>query len=227
MIFLQIIGIILAIILSIALVYSLLTLLGSIVPVNSDFKPTAQGVEIGLTSNGVHMDFILPVVNHLFDWRTLMDSKDYEIPLNENTYLGFGWGDRGFYLDIPTWADLTLKIAFTAVLMPSKTLMHITAHESVCPQGDNTSQSFFISEEQYLKLCNYIIPYFVQDKQGKVKHLPGKGYTSNDNFYHAVGYYHAFYTCNYWINRGLKKIGVRTALWSPLDRGIFYQLQKV
>ena len=41
----------------------------------------------------------------------------------------------------------------------------------------------------------------------------------------SAGSYHAFNTCNSWTNRVLASIGVRTAMWSPTDHAILYQLR--
>lgn len=205
--------------------YSICTLLGAIIPVNTNYRNKAQGIEIGISSNGVHTDFILPTANSFFDWRNVVDVNDFENPLQSGSFVGVGWGDRGFYLDTPTWAELKAKTAIVAILIPSPTLVHITAHE-IPPYGNKFYQTLYLTEDQYIALCKYIAGYFKYNK-GKVELWEGVGYTSNDNFYTAVGSYHAFNTCNFWVNKGLIRAGVRTALWSPLDRGMFYQLAKI
>lgn len=211
--------------LAIILTYTLLTLLGTVIPVNTSYRNMIDGVEIAISSNGVHTDFILPTANELFDWRGIVNEKDYGMPLSAESFLGIGWGDRGFYLDTPTWAELKAKTAIVAVMIPSPTLMHVTAHEAP-PQDSKFFVRLFLSHEQYLALCGYILGFFEKENDD-VKLIPDVGYTPNDNFYHAIGAYHAFNTCNFWVNKGLIKAGVRTALWSPLDRGIFFQLEKI
>ncbi|MEL6866110.1 MAG: TIGR02117 family protein [Bacteroidota bacterium] len=212
-------------ILGLTVIYFLLMILGMIIPVNRRFQNEQNGIMIFLHSNGVHTDFILPAVNHLFDWRNIVNPADFEIPMDMKSFVGIGWGDRGFYLDTPTWAELKLKTALTAALVPSPTVMHITSYLDL-PNSARFLEALYLDQKQYETLCNYILQYF-RLKNDQVDLIPDVGYTCNDNFYTANGAYHAFNTCNFWINRGLNISGVRTALWSPFDRGIFYQLGKI
>ena len=112
-------------------VYLLLAFFGSVIPLNKSYNQKEVDVECYLSSDGIHTDFVLPLVNTYFDWRVLLDQDHYEMNLDQNTYLGIGWGDKGFYLDIATWDDLTLKVAAKAILIPSPTLMHIIAYRDL------------------------------------------------------------------------------------------------
>jgi uncharacterized protein (TIGR02117 family) len=224
MVFLTIIGWMLAGFLAFVMLYSLLGLLCFTIPANRRYQNTKQDIEIYVVSNGVHVDYILPSISPYFNWKEVLDDRHYETPFTEQSYLGIGWGDRGFYLEVDEWKNLSLKVAARAMLMPSPTLMHITAHPAL-PKDQKRLERIHLSAEQYLQLCGYICSYF-QEERGQVIHVPGVGYTSNDNFYEAKGAYHAFSTCNFWINRGLIRIGVRAPIWSHSEGGIFYQLKK-
>jgi len=207
-------------------IYLFMAILGSIIPKNKKYRPTNIDVICYLSSDGIHTDFVLPLVNSYFDWRVLLNQNHYNIELNDYTYIGIGWGDKGFYLDIPTWNDLTFKVAANALLIPSPSVMHIIAYEEI-PTHKKKLLPFALHKDQYLVLSDYISSYFRVDENNQPLHIPEAGYSSNDNFYHARDSYHAFNTCNFWINRGLTKAGVRTSLWSPSDRGIFWQLKRV
>lgn len=204
--------------------YSLIGLLCFTIPVNRRFRNIKRDVEIFVVSNGVHVDYIVPSISPIFNWKKVLDDRHYDTPFTENSYLGIGWGDRGFYLEVDEWANLKPSVAARAMLIPTPTLMHITSHPEL-PKDQKRLERIHLSNAQYLQLCDYICSYF-EEKDGKVVHLPGKGYTANDNFYEARGYYHAFGTCNFWINRGLIRIGVRAPIWSHGGAGIFYQLKK-
>lgn len=207
-------------------VYFLMTFLLSWIPKHRKFQNADEGVEIFVISNGVHTDFVLPTSALAQTWWDLINIKDFEFSKEQLKYMGFGWGDRGFYLDTPTWAELKFKTAVNAVLIPSPTLMHIKGFE--CPPSDYKHfEKLTITEIQFSKLCQYILKSFYRNENDEIIHLPNKGYSANDNFYLAKGSYHAFNTCNYWVNKGLRKIGVRTPIWTPVDRGIFYQLRKL
>lgn len=208
---------------------SLLMILGIIIPKNRRFNENAEGVTIYLTSNGYHTDFILPIQQELFNWQPFIDLENYAITNKDTGYLGLGWGDRAIYLDLAEWSELTLKMGLKTLFWPTPPLLHVTAYDKL-PMEDKKLkqlQSITLSPNQYLQLCHYILGFFKVDKQLNVQLLKGKGYTPNDNFYEAIGKYHLFNTCNTWVSRGLSRIGVRTAWWTPIDRGIFYQLQKV
>ena len=222
---LSIIGGLILIAFLIVITYVILLPLGSLIPVNRTFKHVDDGVDIYVSTNGMHVDFIVPTQHESFDWTKLIDSTPFAKPLHQYPYLSIGWGDPGFYLELETWDKLTVKLAARAMLIPTPTIMHVTGYD-VLPYEELRIEKITISLDQYLHLCDFIYKDFALKNQ-ELDLIPNVGYTENDNFYQAHGVYHAFHTCNYWVNKGLKQIGVRTALWSPFDRGIFYQLEKV
>jgi len=227
MLILQVLGFSLLLVISLVLVYLLLIPLGSLIPVNLKYQPAQNGVEVFVSTNGMHVDFILPTQNHLFDWSQLIDSQPFAKEIREYPFLGLGWGDWGFYVELDEWENLSPKLAAKTLLNPkTPTLMHIIGYEEL-PYDKLEVAKIVISYTQYLKLCEFIQTGFALDENQQIDHLPKLGYTEHDNFYKGHGSYHAFHTCNYWVNKGLKKIGVRTPLWSPLDKGIFYQLEKI
>jgi len=225
--FLIVLGAFLGTILVLMIGYLLMFAIGYYVGVNRKYKPSDNGVDIYISTNGMHTDFIVPTQNKLFDWTSILDSRDYNRSLADFSFLGIGWGDYGFYLELEAWNKLTPKLAAKAMLLPNTpTLMHVTGYDHL-PTEKLKVRKIALSKKQYLHLCSFIYNDFDISEDQQVQLLPGVGYGENDNFYKAHGSYHALHTCNYWVNKGLKKIGVRTALWSPLDKGIFYQLDKV
>ena len=73
-----------------------------------------QIIECYILTNGVHTDLVLPLTNPLKDWTQVVSSSDTKSKGNQHQWVAFGWGDKGFYLATPTWADLTLKTALKA-----------------------------------------------------------------------------------------------------------------
>lgn len=174
-------------------------------------------VEIFIQSNGVHTDFCLPTVSVNFDWKTMIPIEDF--PNNkEFNYISLGWGDKGFFLDTPTWDDLTFKTAFTAAFLPSPTAMHVSYLENK-PRLSNQVANVFVTKDEYLKLVDYIKNSF-RLKNNQVDLIPNRGYWYNDNFYEANASYHLFKTCNSWTNDGLKLIGVKTGIYALSADGI-------
>lgn len=207
--------------------YALFAFFGIIIPHNRNFRPSSNGVTLYLSTNGMHTDFVLPTKNELFDWTQFINKENFKTNLNPSTFLGIGWGDRAIYLDIAEWSEVTFKMGLKTLLLPTDSILHVTAYESVPATDDLVVKKTTISNQQYLQLCQFILTYFKVDKAQNVQLIKNAGYTENDNFYHANRKYHALFTCNTWVNKGLKIIGVRTPLWTPVDKGIFYQFEKI
>lgn len=163
-----------------------------------------------LSTNGVHIDIILPK-------NALSPELAQGLDLAPNTHLvAFGWGDAGFYLNTPTWADLEWNVAVNAVFMASPTLMHVT-------QYSHTRENWIelqLCETQLDSLHQHLQGSFALSQQGQKQVLPGKGYGQNDAFFKANGHYRFWYTCNTWANEGLQAAGFTTALWTPFDFGV-------
>ena len=86
----------------------------SLVPSVSENSSAPKNIEIFILSNGVHTDFVLPVKSEFKDWSEIFPFNDF-VAANETChYIAIGWGDKGFYIDTPTWADLKASTAFKA-----------------------------------------------------------------------------------------------------------------
>ncbi|HVR76086.1 MAG TPA: TIGR02117 family protein [Planctomycetota bacterium] len=193
------------------------------IPVNRDFVAASDGIEVHLLSNGIHVDFLVPVKSSVMDWSEKIPRSDFPGAVEDCTHLLVGWGNRNFYLETPTWADLKASTVARVVFWPSATVMHVEYVHGP-PTSNASTRRIRIGHGAYRKLCAFLEASFQHKATGAFKILPGRGYGDADNFYEGVGTYHAFNTCNQWTNRGLKTIGVRTALWSPFPFGILHHL---
>ncbi|WP_051296344.1 TIGR02117 family protein [Eisenibacter elegans] len=206
--------------------YLLFANLFKIIPVHKHFRPTPGGIDIVLTSNGAHTDICLPFQNTYFDWGQIIDLQQFA-PTHPQ-YIAFGWGDKGFYLDTPTWGELKPSVAAKALFGLSRAVMHISLFEGYPPQ-DKYYQIISISPEQYARLVDYIQLWFDYDEEGQLIRIPFGGLPAyeqlNDNFYEAQSRYHFFKTCNCWVNQVLKHVGIKTALWTPFAPSLFYHYQ--
>jgi len=140
--------------------------------------------------------------------------------LEGRDYIAIGWGDKGFYLHTPSWAELKVSTAITAGFLPSKTIMHVTHYKTIHPEW----KSIGLCDSQLDNLRKFIQESFTKDNNNTIQILEGAGYRENDFFYHAQGSYSCLYTCNIWVNQALKKAQVKTAIWSPFDKGIMKHL---
>lgn len=181
---------------------------------------TAQTIDIYILTNGVHTDVVVPVRNDQIDW-----SKEvkFENTISKDTtakLIAFGWGDKGFYLNTPTWADLKFSTAFKAAVALSTSAIHATYHKQLA--GNSSCKKIAISKDQYARLIAYIQNSFQRNADGhSINIKTNANYGETDAFYEAKRRYNLFYTCNTWANNALKACGQRACLWTPMDKPIF------
>lgn len=167
-----------------------------------------------LYSNGIHLNLVLPKLQV----DTALASQ-LNIP-RDIEYLSFGWGDKAFYLNTPTWKELKLTTAFKAIILKSKSAMHVS-HFS---RTRKSWKPIAVCNTQIALFNQYLAASFKRNQQGDIITLIAKGYSQNDHFYEAVGHYSCLNTCNNWVNKALKKAGIKTAIWSPFDFGVLSHL---
>ena len=204
----------------IIVLYLAAALILSRIPVAKTDPAAPADVIVYLHTNGVHTDIVLPVKSPQLDWsQTLLYAN---LPSQDSTlrYIGFGWGDKGFYLDTPTWADLKFSTAFVAAFWLGSAAMHTTYFRSMTP-GPQTVE-LHLSHAEYTRLIAYIQQSFTLDAAGGVQHISGHSYGRDDAFYEAHRVYSFLYTCNTWTNNALKASGQKACLWTPSDKGIFH-----
>ncbi|GAB3857895.1 TIGR02117 family protein [Hymenobacter terrigena] len=190
------------------------------IPVAKTDPNAPADVTVFLHTNGVHTDIVLPIKTDQIDWNQSLPIAN--IPSQDSTmrYIAFGWGDKGFYLDTPTWADLKLSTAFVAAFWLGTSAMHTTYFHSLAP-GPETIP-LHLSHAEYARLIDYIQRSFALDAAGRAQHIKGHSYGQDDAFYEAHRVYSFLYTCNTWTNNALKASGQRACLWTPSDKGIFH-----
>lgn len=177
-------------------------------------------IPIYIYTNGVHTDIVMPVKNDLQDWSTKIPFGNTKSKNTYYNYVGVGWGDKGFYLDTPTWADLKFSTAFKAAFWLSESAMHCTFYKTM-KEGDDCKK-IMISRDQYKKLVDFVDAKFDKDQNGNYNLIPTNAvYGNDDAFYDAQGKYSFLNTCNTWANDALKAADQKAAFWTPSDYGIF------
>ena len=196
----------------------------SCIPSNREFKPSPNGIDIYILSNGVHTDIVLPAKNRFKDW-TKEIRIDNTIAKDTNiNFMAFGWGDKGFYLETPTWSDLKFSTAIKAMFSLSKTAMHVVNYHTM--RINDACKKVSINKEQYARLVNYIDASFSKSNAGNFLCIKNHCYGENDSFYEANGSYSLFHTCNTWANEGLRCSGIKACVWTPFDKGIFFHYRE-
>lgn len=175
-----------------------------------------EEVTIYLKFNGVHTDIVVPVKNEVHDWSKEIQFKHTIGKDSSAPFLGFGWGDKGFYLETPTWADLKFSVAFKAVFGLGSSAMHTTYHKQI--KETVSCKKLTISKEQYARLVAYIQSGFQVDENKHVVLIEtDANYGDSDAFYEGVGKYSLFKTCNTWTNTALKSCGQKACWWTIFD----------
>lgn len=194
---------------AIPVVYLLVSLLLTAITVNNSQKESSAEKVIYISTNGVHLDIIIPVSQ-------VSDALKEGLNFKDETYLAFGWGDENFYLNTPTWSDLTFNNAFAALFLNSTALIHLTRYTEKRSKWVEVP----LNNEQLKLLNTYLSKVFMLDRNGGKIILNNRGYTLRDDFYRANGSYSCFKTCNSWVNSALKASDLKSCYWTPFDFGV-------
>ncbi|MFK7981917.1 MAG: TIGR02117 family protein [Saprospiraceae bacterium] len=182
-------------------------------------------LSIYILTNGVHTDLVMPIKTPQIDWSQQLKFENTKGKQTDYNFIAIGWGDKGFYLDTPTWAELKFSTAFKAATGLSTAAIHATYYRQM--QEGPACVKIGISNNQYQRLVDFIQKDFIKQENGDVTHIQTDAiYTDSDAFYDATGSYSFFHTCNSWTNRALKAAGQKASFWTPFDKGIFHQYQQ-
>jgi uncharacterized protein (TIGR02117 family) len=213
----------LALLIGLPLLYFLAAILGTLIPANSDWKEPERGVTIFVRTNGVHTWIMTPKMAEGVDWRSFADPghiRDRRYAGGD--YIAFGFGNRDFYLNTPSWSDLSLPTAFAAAFGRGPALLHVDHVWN--PRPGEYQQPIRISPGEYRRLASHIRESFALDAGGRPIPLLGRGYGASDIFYEAKGRYDARRTCNEWSGEALRTAGIRTGIWTPMSQSVMWRL---
>ncbi|MCH4823594.1 DUF2459 domain-containing protein [Gramella lutea] len=211
-------GRILFIIISPVLVYAGIALFGALIPVNRKFQETGP-IQIFVTQNGLHTDIVLPVSNHIINWENYIKPAHFPSVSKGIKYYSFGWGDLEFFKKTPSWEDLELKTGLRTLFKNTPSAIHIYRLKAI--KGKEFA-ILNINEEQYKMLVQYILKH-LENSENDLEPLDFR-YSENDVFYRSDSEFNLFRTCNTWVNNALKYSGIRTCLWTPFAKPLFWQL---
>ncbi len=194
----------------IPIVYLIISFILTGITTNKTDENSENEQIIYLSTNGVHLDIIIQKKD--IDDDLLQDL----VYLKNENYISFGWGDENFYINTPTWNDLTISNALGAMFLKGPTLIHITRFQQKRKSWTKVS----LSKSELQNITRYISESFKRDEHGNKIILKDAGYSTHDNFYKANGNFSCFKTCNSWVNDAFKKSGLKACLWTPFDFGL-------
>lgn len=200
---------------------SLLTLLaiGYFTPViNCNLTQAKCDFSVCVINDGMHTNIVLPVRNNLVDWSDFISISAIGKDATANyKYLTFGWGDRDFYIQTPTLAQLNLITAFKALFLPTPSTILVQGLSEL-PQNRET-KCVKVTKTDYLKLTQFIQNTFQFHSQNQPIKI-ANGHLSSSGFYAANGSYSILRTCNNWAAEALGKANVDTPLWAGLSSSV-------
>jgi uncharacterized protein (TIGR02117 family) len=179
-----------------------------------------------VSGGAMHTNLIVPVSTSVFDWRTDLDLE----PIGSTNaatyrYLQFGWGDRIWYMQTPSWDRVNYLDIFRVLLFPGNTTaLLVKGHATVPRYVGEELKCLRLNQADYLALMGFIQQSFQLNAQGEKQRL-GDSQDGESGFYAATGYYSALRTCNSWTAEALQAANVNTPLWSGLASPVMAQLR--
>ena len=193
--------------------------------------PGDPAITVFVVSHGYHAGIALPraVAGELAGRHGLSALTAVTRRFAAYPWLELGWGDEGFYRDVPTVASLNLGLALRALFRPGNpSVVHVVGVQEEPPAvflGSDMVQ-LNLSEAGFARLAVRVDAAFSRpDGTGKPDEL-GSGLYGPSLFYRAVGAFHLFNVCNHWIADLLDAAGVPTArVPATLPAGLLLDLK--
>lgn len=183
------------------------------IPAQSDCE-----FSIYLASDTMHVDLVVPIQTRVFNWRQHLDLAQVAGDAQEAQYLQFGWGDRRFYMETPSWDQVDPGKALRALFFwHNQSALFVMAHRSLPPEPQERLKCLRLNQTDYLALMTYLEQAFQTDDPGQKQALGKPG------FFAAQGYYSILKTCNSWTAEGLRTAGVNTPVWDGLAWAVIRQ----
>jgi len=196
--------------------------------------PPAAGertFEILLVSHGYHAGIVLPraglaEVAGVRDKQALIATA---ASFAAYPWIEIGWGDEGFYRNVPTAASLTVSLAVRALLWPgNRTVLHLVGLRSdplvVLPFA--TIVRLELSASGFERLLDRLDATFAPAPDGSALDDLGPGLYGPSRFVRATGSFHLFRVCNHWVADLLDAAGVPTTpVLATLPSGLLLDLR--
>lgn len=180
---------------------------------SSQFDSAVTGCQathkVYVVSNGVHLNVLLPMQSTAMNWRTFLPQT---LANSTASMVQIGWGSRVFYTQVPTWGELTPKLAAQALWFDDAVL-NVQATEAPEPNRRRV---------RMIQMCDSELQALSQDLAAQFTST--EPLTDFDHFYTAQGHYTPILTCNEWMRQRLSHRSM--PLWSPFDGAVLNHLSQ-
>jgi uncharacterized protein (TIGR02117 family) len=192
--------------------------------------PGAPTTEIFVVSHGYHAGIVVPrrALADVASRRGLTALGDIATRFAAFERLEIGWGDEGFYREVPTAASLTVALAVRALFRPGNpSVLHVVGLNNDPRAAFARSDVVRIElvEASLARLAEKLDATFVRDESGRPEDL-GPGLYGPSLFFRANGTFHIFNVCNHWLAGLLDAAGIPTApVLATLPFGLLADLE--
>lgn len=166
--------------------------------------------QIFVVSHGWHTGVIVPAAP------MLQQSAELRRRFPDAQYFEFGWGDQGFYQA----EEITSALTIQALFWPTPSVVHVVSlwagPSYVFPSAPY--QSLCIGDKGLQSLQRFLLASVALDAQ-QAWQPQGEGLYGDSQFYHGVGQYHLFHTCNTWTAKALQSAGLPLSAHFKLTAG--------
>lgn len=201
---------------------------GADLPRNAHWVEPRQGVLVYVRSNGVHVDLVLPS-NAPYDWLHFLSLPYCEQQRLHHVddcfspgWLAFGWGQREFYTETPTWADIKLRNLIRVVVGGAAVVRVEPLNQPPFPPSVHT---LALDPASYHLLAQFLRDSFALGADALPIPLEQTGHGTDGVFFEATGRYHLIRTSNQWAADALGAAGVRVGLWTPFAQTLMWSLR--
>ena len=193
--------------------------------------PGAPVTEVFVVSHGYHAGIIVPrkALAEQGNRRGLSALAYVATRFADYDRLEIGWGDEGFYREVPTAQSLTVALAVRALLRPGNpSVLHVVGVKddprAMFPLSDLVRID--LGAAGFERLAEKLDATFARGPDGLRPEEVGPGLYGASLFFRANGAFHLFSVCNHWIARLLDAAGVPTApVLATLPFGLLLDLE--
>jgi uncharacterized protein (TIGR02117 family) len=203
-------------------------------PGDAKLWPAASGAtstEIFVVSHGYHAGLVLPTAKV-----ASLASREGQGALIAVTqrfasfpFIEIGWGDQGFYTEVPDAKSLTVAHAVRALFLPGNpSVLHVVGladhPHKIFASSDTVPVP--LEEEGFARMMRMMEKSFARTGEPPAPQVMGPGLYGPSAFYRAVDNFHLFNVCNHWVARQLSAAGLATApVVATLPSGLLLDLK--
>jgi uncharacterized protein (TIGR02117 family) len=193
--------------------------------------PGAPTTEIFVVSHGYHAGIVVPrrAVAEQASRRGRGALGLVATRFADADWLEIGWGDEGFYREVPTAASLTVALAVRALFRPGNpSVLHVVGvkNDPRAVFANSDIVRIDLGEAGFARAVDKLDATFAREQGSAMPEELGPGLYGPSLFFRANGTFHIFSVCNHWLAGLLDAAGVPTSpVLATLPSGLLLDLE--